>query len=104
MFYPSMGGMCGSSMFPVNPRNLHLLQESLGILVEEFPEEMPTFTTCEKYLANTDTVKRPENTQFMVGHVTLRVAVMGYDDRAPSPEEMEEMKRLLREAMEHGSA
>lgn len=99
-----MGGMCGSSMFPVNPKNLHLLQESLGILVNEFPEEMPTFTTCENYFRYTDTLKRPENIQILVGHVSLRVAVMGYDDREPTPTELEQMKALLREGMEHGAA
>lgn len=98
------GGMCGFSMFPVNPENMNLLQESLGLFRNTFPEEMDTFTTCEKYLAYSDTVKRPENVQFLVGHVTLRVAVMGYADREPTKEELEKMKDLLREAMEHGAA
>lgn len=62
------------------------------------------FTSCEAYLNYTDTVRRPENTQFLIGHVTLRVAVMGYADREPTKEELEQMKALLREAMEHGAA
>lgn len=98
------GGMCGFSMFPVNPEYLNLLQESLGLLSNTFPEEMSTFTSCEAYLNYTDTVRRPENTQFLIGHVTLRVAVMGYADREPTKEELEQMKALLREAMEHGAA
>ena len=98
------GGMCGFSMFPVNPENLSLLQESLGLLSNTFPAEMDTFTSCENYLRYTDTVKRPENTQFLIGHVTLRVAVMGYADRKPTKDELEKMKELLREAMEHGAA
>ncbi len=98
------GGMCGFSMFPVNPENLHMLQESLGLLSNTFPAEMDTFTNFENYLAYSDTVKRPENIQFLVGHVNLRVAVMGYADREPTKDELEKMKSLLREAMEHGAA
>ena len=46
--------MCGFSMFPVNPEYLNLLQESLGLLSNTFPEEMSTFTSCEAYLNYTD--------------------------------------------------
>ncbi|MCI8704879.1 MAG: D-aminoacylase [Anaerotignum sp.] len=99
-----VAGMCGFSMFPVNPENLGLLQESLGLLGNAFPEEMDTFTSCENFLRYSDTVKRPENTMFLIGHVTLRVAVMGYADRVPEKAELEQMKGLLREAMEHGAA
>ena len=99
-----VGGMCGFSMFPVKEETLPLLQESMGILANDFPPEMGTFTSCEAYLNYTDTVKRPENMAFLVGHVSLRVAVMGYADRVPAKEELEQMKVLLEEAMTHGAA
>lgn len=38
----------------------------------------------------------------LVGHGALRAAVMGYDDRPASPEELEQMKALLRRDMEAG--
>lgn len=97
-------GMCGFSMAPVNPKTLPMLKGSLELLTKTFPDEMETFTTFENFFKYSQTVKRPENTQFILGHVTLRVAVMGYDNREPSPEELEQMKALLREAMEHGAA
>jgi N-acyl-D-amino-acid deacylase len=38
-----------------------------------------------------------------VGHNALRRAAMGSEDRAPTAEEFEKMKALVREAMEHGA-
>lgn len=38
-----------------------------------------------------------------VGHNALRRAAMGSEDRAPTAEELEKMKALVREAMEHGA-
>ena len=38
-----------------------------------------------------------------IGHGAIRNKVMGYSPEAPSPEQMEEMKRIVREAMEAGA-
>jgi len=43
------------------------------------------------------------NAFLYVGHGTARSAVMGMDDRSPSPEEMEQMKAYVRRAMEEGA-
>ena len=38
----------------------------------------------------------------LVGHHALRIAAMGYANRAPTPDEMDKMKRLLAQSMEAG--
>ena len=43
------------------------------------------------------------NMAMLIGHGTLRRAVMGAEDRAPTAQELETMKQLLRTAMEHGA-
>jgi N-acyl-D-aspartate/D-glutamate deacylase len=43
------------------------------------------------------------NYAFYVGHNGVRREVLGMEDRAPTPEELERMKGLVREAMEHGA-
>ncbi len=43
------------------------------------------------------------NYAFYVGHNGVRAAVMGMEDRAPSDQELERMKAMVREAMEHGA-
>jgi len=40
----------------------------------------------------------------LVGHGTVRRAVMGMDDREPTPEELAKMKAMVTEAMEGGAA
>ncbi len=98
-----VAGQCGFSMFPVDPAKLKLMQEGMAIFTDSFPAEMETFTTFENYLKYVDTLKLPENVKFLAGHVSLRIAAMGYDNRKPTAEELEHMKQMLREAMEHGA-
>ena len=43
------------------------------------------------------------NIMHMCGHNTLRAFVMGYEDRAPTKAEMQRMKELLADALEHGA-
>jgi len=43
------------------------------------------------------------NVAFLVGHNTVREGVMGSEDRAPTPEELEEMKRRIAQGMEDGA-
>ncbi|TFF84998.1 MAG: aminoacylase, partial [Promethearchaeota archaeon] len=39
----------------------------------------------------------------LVGHGTVRIAVMGLEKRVPKPEELTEMKKLIEESMKAGS-
>jgi N-acyl-D-aspartate/D-glutamate deacylase len=43
------------------------------------------------------------NTGLLIGHGSVRRAVLGMQNRAPTPEELEEMKALVRAAMEEGA-
>jgi N-acyl-D-amino-acid deacylase len=43
------------------------------------------------------------NVASFVGATTVRIHVLGYEDRPPSPEELEQMRSLVREAMEEGA-
>ena len=43
------------------------------------------------------------NMAMLIGHGTLRRAVMGTENREPTPEELEKMKAMMRSAMEHGA-
>jgi N-acyl-D-amino-acid deacylase len=44
------------------------------------------------------------NAALLVGHGTVREIVMGREDREPTPEELERMKSLVKEAMEQGAS
>lgn len=43
------------------------------------------------------------NMAMLIGHGTLRRAVMGTENREPTPEELNKMQALMRDAMEHGA-
>lgn len=43
------------------------------------------------------------NMAMLIGHGTLRRAVLGTANRVPTPEELEKMKAMMRDAMEHGA-
>ena len=43
------------------------------------------------------------NVAQLIGHGSIRTAVIGRDDRPPTPDELARMRALAREAMEHGA-
>lgn len=97
-----IGGQCGSSMFPVNPQRLRSLQSKLQLLRDDFPPEMAHFQRFTDYLAYVKTLALTTNICFLMGHAALRIAAMGFDNRCPTDGELDHMKALLRDAMEHG--
>lgn len=66
-------------------------------------EDILTWTTAAEYRAELERARPALNVAFLVGHGTLRAAVMSFDDRAPGSDELERMGELLREALEAGA-
>lgn len=99
-----IGGQCGLSAAPIKPENLKLVQGQLSVGAVKFPEDMVNWTSYKRYLEYADSVPKTANIKSYVGHSTLRIAVMGFDNRQPTEEEMNKMKMLLKEAMENGAA
>lgn len=88
----------GSSMGPLNER---MKQEQLagqGDLKFDI-----TWTTLGEYLETLEKRGISTNVASFVGATTLRIHEVGYDDREPTPDELERMKRLVREAMREGA-
>jgi N-acyl-D-amino-acid deacylase len=86
---------------------------SMGPLTEAMKQEMlkrqgaitypVTWTTLGEYL---DTLERQgisTNVASFVGAATARIHVLGYDDRAPSKEELLKMQALVHQAMREGA-
>jgi N-acyl-D-amino-acid deacylase len=61
------------------------------------------WTTLGEYLQYLEKRGVSTNIASFVGTSTLRIHVVGYDDRPPSRAEMDSMKLLVREAMEEGA-
>lgn len=56
-----------------------------------------------KYLDSISKMNLGINVAYLVGHNTLRKEVMGMEDREPSAEELELLKRYVKSAMEEGA-
>ena len=97
-------GQCGLSMAPVMPENLAATQNMLSMGTTWFPEDMKNWRSFARYLEYADAQKLTANTKMYIGHSTLRIAVMGMENRPSTDKELDTMKGILREAMESGAA
>ncbi|MFT5216670.1 MAG: N-acyl-D-amino-acid deacylase [Glaciecola sp.] len=88
----------GNSMGPLTAENKKEWQENQGDLKFDID-----WNTLDEYLQSL--VKRgvSPNVASFIGATTVRVNHIGYEDRAPTDEEMESMKNMVRQAMEDGA-
>ena len=104
-----IGGYCGFSIAPLSDESGAYLMPMLA-RVEGMPLESLQAATDWKWSSFADYLSRFEgsvaiNTGFLAGHSTIRRYVMGPDSilREATPEEIGEMKELLRESIRGGA-
>lgn len=61
------------------------------------------WTTLGEYLKSLERRGVSPNVASFVGANTIRIHELGYENRAPNPEELERMKALVKQAMEEGA-
>ena len=93
-------GQCGISLFPLPKGVLAGYSNVLGM--EQLPsdEAVSSFAAYAEYTKNLPLFL---NEMFLTGHGCLRTSAMGFENREPTSGELEHMKALLRETLEHGS-
>lgn len=95
-------GNCGISAFPLAPETKELSKRySSSVLA--FKDEEWTWDTLEQYNEKLENRGTAVNIASLAGHGSIRIAVMGFEDRKATAEELEKMKRLLRQALEEGA-
>jgi N-acyl-D-aspartate/D-glutamate deacylase len=106
-----IAGNCGFSLAPTMPdRRMQIartLEKVEDMDVESLAAGIPwDFTTFPEYLASVDQHGTALNFAAYVGHTPLRIYVMGDEasSRTATPDEIETMAGLVREAMEAGAA
>ena len=87
----SVGGQCGSSVAPAALSSYPLTGKK------------ECLATMGSFLKAYENVELGSNLCIMVGHCSLRKAVMGIENREPTAEELEKMKELLREGISNGA-
>lgn len=80
----SITGQCGSSSAPVR-------------------REDGSVESVDEFLTRAEGIAQGSGAKLLIGHGTLRRAVMQNENRAPTEKELEEMKRLLRDGLRAGA-
>ncbi len=94
-----ISGQCGDSPFPLSAR---MAAEMAGPLKEEDGIDL-TWRDIGGFFARIEQAGTAVNYASYVGQGTIREAVMGPSNRAPSNDDLEAMRRLLRESMAGGA-
>jgi len=88
----------GGSMGPLNEQMKKDEKASMG----EFKYDIDWITLGE-YLESLERRGISTNVASFIGATTLRIHEIGYEDRPPTDQEMENMRNLVRQAMEEGA-
>ena len=88
----------GDSMGPLTPEMKERMRAQQG----DFRFDVE-WTTLAEYLAHLEKKGISPNVASYLGAATVREHVIGQDDRAPTAEEMERMRALVRREMEEGA-
>jgi N-acyl-D-amino-acid deacylase len=88
----------GWSMGPLNDAMRRDLRSSQGEVKYDVP-----WTTLHEYLRHMQDRGVSPNIASFVGATTVRIHVLGYEDRKPTDREMERMRQLVRREMEAGA-
>jgi N-acyl-D-amino-acid deacylase len=88
----------GSSMGPLNEEMRAEMKRLQGDIVYDIE-----WTTLDEYLQYLEKRGVSPNVASFIGAATPREYVIGHEDRPPTPEELERMRTLVRQAMEDGA-
>ena len=88
----------GWSMGPLNEQMAREREEDQGDITYDV-----AWRTLGEYLEHLEERGVSTNVASFVGATTVRIYVLGHEDRAPAPDELERMQELVREAMREGA-
>ena len=92
-------GNCGFSAFPITERNWELMRDFTAFFGPALQREWHTPAVFFKALSG---LKLQCNVAVLVGHGTVRAAVMGFEDRHATEAEIESMSRHVELALASG--
>lgn len=97
-------GNCGFSAFPFSADQLGLHADHLARIGDDpfHPADL-TWRDLDGYAAQVEQNPPAINVAPLVGHGTVRVAVMGVDQRRPTEEELDRMRQLVAESLDQGA-
>lgn len=95
-----VGGNCGFSPFPVVAGCADDLRELTAFIDAGLTWD---WSDADGYLADVATRPLACNLAQLVGHGAVRIAVLGFEARAPQPEELDRMRQLVDDGLRAGA-
>ncbi len=92
-------GQCGFSAAPLTERTLAQLKAALG----ETGEADVAWRSLGEFAGHVQSRGASVNVAALVGHGTIRTAVMGFEARLPTEGELNAMRAMVKDAMEDGA-
>lgn len=97
-------GMCGDGLAPIPPDRIEDAKKLLMTISPLLEHINISWNTFAEYLSYLDTRKCPINLVPCVGYNNIRIAGgAGFENRDPTPSELNKMKEYLKEAMTAGA-
>jgi N-acyl-D-amino-acid deacylase len=97
-------GNCGFSVAPISEHYRTDIKDALRVMGgEHLSEEDLGIRSFDDYLRKLEALKPGINILPLVGHSTVRIAVLGSANRAPTDSELKRMKELVANAMQDGA-
>jgi N-acyl-D-aspartate/D-glutamate deacylase len=95
-------GNCGCGFAPINPARKTELERYVRRLL---PIDIDaTWLTFREYFREMSSIGFSTNIVPLITHGAIRIAVMGFENREPTPGELGQMKLLVSEGMEAGAS
>lgn len=100
-----IAGQCGVSLFPAdNARREEFARFFSGIAPHpDLPEDFGALSGAKNFFDWMSSLQSAVETKCFLGHGTLRLWAIGYQNRRPDAGELETMKRMLRESIRAGA-
>jgi N-acyl-D-amino-acid deacylase len=95
-------GQDGLSFAPVNAETMEAIRQQTAAWNGEAPDCDWAWSSVTEYLTRFDR-KTSINVAYLVPHGTVRLLVMGYEDRPPTPDELVQMRGHVAVGMEEGA-
>ena len=95
-------GQCGMSLAPINPKFEGLLKRDLAPFLPGTKIQFP-WKTFKQYISRMKRLRLTCNTVHLVGHGTVRIAAIGFEERDPTLRELDAMRAMVAEAMKAGA-
>ncbi len=99
----SICGNCGLALTPLSDAHRAALARYMAPFVGAAPEYDWAWDDLASFVRRIEAARPAQNLALLAGHGTLRAAVMGFEDRAPTDGELERMGLLLEREFVQGA-